>query len=132
MDEEVYPWRKVEIIIFVHYLLLIAAFFLDVVFFAAPRFLLVVLFDDVPFLAEDLFFDADFFFAAFFTAPFFRGTFAPASLASERPMAMACLRLVTFLPLRPLLSVPRFFSCIASSTFSWAFFEYFAILINIR
>jgi hypothetical protein len=37
-----------------------------------------------------------------------RGTLAPFFRASERPMAIACLRLVTFLPLRPLLSVPRF------------------------
>jgi len=32
-------------------------------------------------------------------------------------MAMACLRLVTLFPLRPLFSVPRFSSCIARSTF---------------
>ena len=32
-------------------------------------------------------------------------------------MAIACLRLVTFFPLRPLLSVPRFSSCMARSTF---------------
>lgn len=31
-------------------------------------------------------------------------------------MAMACLRLVTFLPLRPLLSLPRFISCISCFT----------------
>src|SRR4029450_6055735 len=35
------------------------------------------------------------------------GTFAPDSRASERPMAIACLRLVTRLPERPLLRVPR-------------------------
>ena len=34
------------------------------------------------------------------------GTFAPAFRASESPMAIACLRLVTFFPLRPLFSVP--------------------------
>jgi len=45
------------------------------------------------------------------------GTFAPARRAWLSPMAMACLRLVTFLPDRPDLSVPRFFSCMARSTF---------------
>src|SRR5580698_4422302 len=44
------------------------------------------------------------------------GTLAPFLRASERPMAMACLRLVTFLPLRPLFSLPRFSSCISVST----------------
>jgi hypothetical protein len=47
---------------------------------------------------------------------FFRGTFAPDFLASESPIAMACLRLVTFFPERPLLRVPRFRSCIARLT----------------
>jgi hypothetical protein len=64
----------------------------------------------------------------FFRAVFFLGTFAPAFRASDKAIAIACLRLVTFLPL-PLLSVPRFFSCITSSIFSEAFFEYFAIVI---
>ena len=35
------------------------------------------------------------------------GTFRPFLRASERPIAIACLRLVTFFPLRPLRSVPR-------------------------
>ena len=35
-----------------------------------------------------------------------RGTLAPFSLASDNPMAIACLREVTFLSLRPLLSLP--------------------------
>jgi len=39
---------------------------------------------------------------------FLEGTFAPGFLASDKAMAMACLREVTFLPL-PLFSVPRFF-----------------------
>src|SRR6185436_2520895 len=56
-----------------------------------------------------------------------RGTFAPARRASDRPMAIACLRLVTFLPERPLLSVPRLRSCIARSTFCSAFLPYFAM-----
>jgi hypothetical protein len=43
------------------------------------------------------------------------GTFAPFSRASLRPIAMACLRLVTRRP-DPLLSVPFFFRCIADFT----------------
>jgi hypothetical protein len=34
------------------------------------------------------------------------GTLAPFFRASESPIAIACLRLVTFFPLLPLLSVP--------------------------
>src|SRR5205809_4198023 len=56
---------------------------------------------------------------------FFLGTLAPALRASDKPMAIACLRLVTFLPDRPLLSVPRLRSCIAFSTFLLADFPYF-------
>ncbi len=37
----------------------------------------------------------------------FGGTFFPARRASERPIAIACLGLMTFFPLRPLVSVPR-------------------------
>src|SRR5262249_30022719 len=48
---------------------------------------------------------------------FLRGTFAPERRASDRPMAIACLRLRTVLPERPLLSLPRFISCIARLTF---------------
>src|SRR5580692_3044579 len=44
------------------------------------------------------------------------GTFSPFLRASERPIAMACLRLVTFSPLRPLLSLPSCISCISRST----------------
>ena len=47
---------------------------------------------------------------------FLGGTCAPDRLASERPIAMACLRLFTFLPERPLRRVPRFRSCIACLT----------------
>ena len=39
-------------------------------------------------------------------------------------MAMACFLLVTFLPLRPLLSLPRFMACISVSTFFPADGEY--------
>jgi hypothetical protein len=91
---------------------------------------------EVDFFAV-FFFAGDFFFAAFFFADFFEadfllaaffGTFAPSFLASERPIAIACFRLVTFLPLRPLFSDPSFFSCMARSTFLPAPFEYFAIM----
>ena len=41
-----------------------------------------------------------------FLAFFFFGTFAPARRASDRPMAIACFLLLTFLPDLPLLSVP--------------------------
>src|SRR5262249_13373107 len=64
----------------------------------------------------------------FFDADFrFFGTFAPASRASERPIAMACSRLVTRLPERPLFNVPRLRSRLARSTFSPAFFPYLAM-----
>ena len=39
---------------------------------------------------------------------------------------MACFRLVTFLPERPDLSLPRFISCIARSTFLPALAPYFS------
>jgi hypothetical protein len=63
------------------------------------------------------------FFAAFF------GTLSPSALASERPIAIACLRLVTFLPERPLFSVPALRFFIARSTLADAFFEYFLAMI---
>jgi len=78
-------------------------------------------FDD--FLDED-FFDADFFEEDFFEDDLRAGTFPPFSRASESPMAMACLRLVTFLP-ELLFSVPFFFLCIALSTRFDAAFPYF-------
>jgi hypothetical protein len=77
------------------------------------------------FFAAD-FLPGDFLPPDFFAADFFGGTFAPSFLASEMPIAIACLRLVTFLPL-PDFNLPFFFSCITSPTFSCAFFEYFAI-----
>jgi hypothetical protein len=57
---------------------------------------------------------------------FFRGTLAPFLRASERPIAMACLRLFTVPPLPPFpdLSVPRFFRCIALLTLLLAAFPY--------
>jgi hypothetical protein len=45
-----------------------------------------------------------------------RGTFAPFFLASDNPIAIACLRLFTRLPLRPDLSVPFLRRRIALST----------------
>jgi hypothetical protein len=58
------------------------------------------------------------FFAAFF------GTFFPSALASDKPMAIACLRLLTFLPDRPLFRVPALRFFIARATLADAFFEY--------
>jgi len=51
----------------------------------------------------------------------FFGTLPPARRASDSPIAIACLRLLTFRP-EPDLSVPRLRSCIALPTFSEAFF----------
>src|SRR5580658_857186 len=48
-----------------------------------------------------------------------RGTLPPSRRASDRPIAIACLRLFTVLPERPDLSLPSFISCIAR----WTFFE---------
>jgi hypothetical protein len=56
---------------------------------------------------------------------FLLGTFLPAFLASESPMAIACFLLVTFLPLRPLFSLPFFIARISVSTFFPADGEYF-------
>src|SRR6185503_3521649 len=59
--------------------------------------------------------------------PFLLGTLAPARRACDRPMAIACLRLLTFFPERPLRSLPRFRSCIAFFTFCRDFLPYLAI-----
>jgi hypothetical protein len=61
------------------------------------------------------------FFAAFF------GTFAPLRRASESPIAIACFRLLTLRPERPLFSVPALRFFIARSTLADAFFEYRAM-----
>lgn len=53
------------------------------------------------------------------------GTLAPERRASLRPIAMACLRFVTFLPEPPDLSFPCFISSIARRTFSLDFGPYF-------
>jgi hypothetical protein len=60
----------------------------------------------------------------------FVGTFLPSRRASERPIAIACLRLVTFLPLRPLFSLPSLRSCIARSTFLLAPCEYLRAIVG--
>jgi hypothetical protein len=106
-------------------------FFGDVLRFAL-LFFVPLLFLDPPVLArlvDDFFvldfFDDDFFDEDFFDEDFFAaGTLPPSARASDSPMAMACLRLVTFLPEPPLRSVPAFRSCIVFSTFSLAFFPY--------
>ena len=90
------------------------------------RHFFLVAFRDPVFLAA---FRAPVFFAAFRAHVFFAGTLPPSRLASERPIAIACFRLVTFLPERPLFSVPSFRSCIAFSTFPDAFAPYFAMML---
>jgi hypothetical protein len=57
------------------------------------------------------------------------GTLAPARRACESPIAIACARLVTFIPDWPLRSVPRLRLCMAFSTFFSAALPYFAIAI---
>ena len=52
------------------------------------------------------------------------GTLRPFLRASESPIAIACFGLVTFLPLRPLFSLPRFISRISVSTCLPALGEY--------
>jgi hypothetical protein len=58
-------------------------------------------------------------------ADFFFGTFLPARRASDKPIAMACFRLLTLLPERPLFNVPRSNSCIDFPTFLDAASLYF-------
>jgi hypothetical protein len=61
----------------------------------------------------------------------FRGTFAPFFRASESPMAIACLRLRTRLPL-PLFSVPDLRLCIADLTAFFAPPPYLAMISSSR
>jgi hypothetical protein len=70
-------------------------------------------------------FDLRFFDVFRFFAPLFAGTFLPSTLASESPIAIACLRLLTLRPERPLLSVPALRFFIARPTLADAFLEYF-------
>jgi hypothetical protein len=64
-----------------------------------------------------------------FFEPFFGGTFFPSRRASDSPIAIACLRLLTFLPDRPLFKVPALRFLIARPTLADAFFEYFRAMI---
>jgi hypothetical protein len=64
------------------------------------------------------------FFVVFRFFEVFFGTFLPLARASESPIAIACLRLLTFLPERPLFNVPALRFFIARSTSDDAFFEY--------
>jgi hypothetical protein len=65
-----------------------------------------------------------FFLEAFFFEAFF-GTFLPLARASESPIAIACLRLLTLRPERPLFNVPALRFFIARLTSPDAFLEYF-------
>ena len=56
------------------------------------------------------------------------GTFVPARRASEMPMAIACLRLVTFLPDMPERSLPSLNSCKTRETFLLALTLYLDFL----
>src|SRR6478672_8329144 len=62
--------------------------------------------------------------------PPLRGTFLPFLRASESPMAIACLRLLTFLPLLPLLSVPRLRLRMLRSTSLEALREYRRAMVS--
>lgn len=53
------------------------------------------------------------------------GTFFPSLRASLKPIAIACARLLTVLPERPDFSLPCFWACSASWTFSEAALLYF-------
>jgi hypothetical protein len=82
-------------------------------------------------------FFAVFFFPVFFFAVFrffeaFFGTFLPLALASDSPIAIACLRLLTFFPDRPLFNVPALRFFITRSTSLEAFFEYLRAIAILR
>ena len=65
----------------------------------------------------------------FFLRPdFFFVTFAPRLRACDNPMAIACFLLFTFLPDRPLLSVPALRFFMARPTFFAAPLEYLRFL----
>jgi hypothetical protein len=59
------------------------------------------------------------------------GTLPPAARASDNPIAIACLRLVTFFPDRPLFNLPAFISFMVFSTFSEALLPYFLLAISL-
>jgi hypothetical protein len=77
------------------------------------------------------FFDFFAFFVFRFFAAFF-GTFLPLALASDNPIAIACLRLLTLRPERPLFSVPALRFFIARLTSVDAFFEYLRAIDFLR
>jgi len=79
-----------------------------------------------------VFFLPVFFFAVFRFFELFFGTFLPLALASDSPIAIACLRLVTFLRERPLFSVPAFRFFITRSTSLEAFLEYLRAIAILR
>jgi hypothetical protein len=108
--------------------LFLAELFLAELFFA--ELFLAVLFFALLFFAG-LFF-ALLFFAVLFLAPLFfaGGTLSPSRRASERPIAIACFLLVTFLPEPPLRRVPCLRSCITFSTLSDAFLPYVAMCLS--
>ena len=62
---------------------------------------------------------------------FFGGTLAPLLRASDKPMAIACLRLLTVRP-EPLLSDPRFWRRMALATDLLAVLPYFAIRFSLQ
>ena len=62
----------------------------------------------------------------------FFGTFFPDRRASDRPIAIACFLLLTFLPLRPLRNVPFLRLCIARFTFFAAPREYFRAMVFLK
>ena len=68
--------------------------------------------------------------ATWAVAYFFLGTFFPALRAWDRPIAIACFLLFTFLPL-PLLSVSFLRSCIALPTLLDAAFAYFLAAMTV-
>lgn len=55
------------------------------------------------------------------------GTLPPSRRASDRPMAIACLRVLTVFPEPPLFNVPRFILCTALLTLLDAFRPYLGI-----
>ena len=59
-----------------------------------------------------------------------RQPLAPLRRASDSPIATACLRLLTFLPLRPLFSVPFLRLRIAFFTYFDAFLEYLRAMLG--
>jgi hypothetical protein len=69
----------------------------------------------------------DFFFLEAFD--FFGGTFLPSRRASESPIAIARLRLLTLRPERPLFNVPALRFFIARPTLAEAFLEYLRAIV---